>query len=209
MPGAPGGVLPEPLGFDPSREDGQYSGHRIGSGSESIAFADPETGKAVKFRQVAGSARNALLDMLCAIVRHNALFPADAYTVDGLASSGSGSGGKLFLKISQPLVRPLRDADGYTAKPTEGQITSALMKIRQDWVFHGTLDESATGAEGDSDRVGADGFMAVCPDYVVTDFKPGENTFIDEKTGGVRFIDPRILRNSPTAGIAPEAVWQA
>lgn len=33
--------------------------------------------------------------------------------------------------------------------------------------------------------------------YYVTDLKPGRNTVIDDLTGEIRFIDPRVLPNDP------------
>ena len=36
--------------------------------------------------------------------------------------------------------------------------------------------------------------------FLVYDFQPGRNTFIDASTGKVRFIDPRVGLNDPTAG---------
>ncbi len=188
-----------------SPQDPAVGDRYLGEGSESKVFEDATSGRAVKIRPIPGADRAALREQLDALARHNALFPKDAYAARIVSFKGDDGRVNYYLRLTQPLVRPLRDADGYTAKPTEEQIVAELMKIRQDWVFHGTLDEAATDTDGDSGKVGADRFMAVCPDYVVTDFKPGENTFIDEETGEVRFIDPRILRNSPNAGIAPEA----
>ena len=38
--------------------------------------------------------------------------------------------------------------------------------------------------------------------FMVYDFKPGRNTFIDAETGEVRFIDPRVDINDPGAGFS-------
>lgn len=189
-----------------SPQDPAVGDRYLGEGSESKVFEDATSGKAVKIRPIPGADKAALREQLDALTRHNALFPKNAYAARIVSYKGDDGHIDYYLRLTQPLVRPLRDADGYTAKPTEEQIVAELMKIRQDWVFHDTLDDSVTDTDGGSDMVGADRFMAVCPDYVVTDFKPGENTFIDEETGEVRFIDPRVLRNSPNAGITPEAL---
>lgn len=177
----------------------------LGEGGESKVFEDATSRKAVKIRLIPGADKAALRDQLDALARHNALFPKDAYAARIVSFKGDDGRVNYYLRLTQPLVRPLRDANGYTAKPTEEQIVSELMKIRQDWVFRGSLGESPTDTDTDSDCVAADRFMAICPDYVVTDFKPGANTFIDEETGEVRFIDPRVLRNSPNAGIVRQS----
>jgi len=39
-------------------------------------------------------------------------------------------------------------------------------------------------------------------EFIVYDFKPGRNTFIDAVTGEIRFIDPRVAINDPGAGFA-------
>ena len=191
-----GAAAPRVVASDPST-----GGRFLGEGSESTVFQDADTGRAIKFRKIPGAERVALREQLDALVRHNALFPKDAYDVEIVSHTDDKGRTNCYLRLTQPFVRPLRDANGYTAKPTEEQIVSELIKIRKDWVFHGSLDESPTDTDAGSDCVATDRFMAVCPDYVVTDFKPGANTFIDEETGEVRFIDPRILRNSPNAGI--------
>ena len=191
-----GAAAPRVVVSDPAT-----GGRFLGEGSESTVFQDAETGRAIKVRKIPGAERAALREQLDALVRHNALFPKDAYDAEIVSHTSDDGRTNYYLRLTQPLVRPLRDANGYTAKPTEEQIVSELMKIRKDWVFHGSIDESPTDTNADSDCVAADRFMAICPDYVVTDFKPGANTFIDEETGDVRFIDPRVLRNSPNAGI--------
>lgn len=40
-------------------------------------------------------------------------------------------------------------------------------------------------------------YKAYNGDFLVFDSQPGRNTFIDAKTGRVRFIDPRIMLNTP------------
>ena len=182
------------VGRDPrSREP--VDGVVVGHGSESEVFA-PGDGTVRKVRELHPYSIDAVLDDLAKIVYHNYLFPKDAYTVDGVLIYGRNGRDEYLLDLSQPLVEPLRDADGFTAAPNAEQILDALRKTPQRFSALGTLNDDESDTDS-SDTVPAARFQAFSGDFILSDFKPGANTFVDSKTGEIRFVDPRIQINSP------------
>ena len=182
------------VGRDPrSREP--VDGVVVGHGSESEVFA-PGDGTVRKVRKLHPHSVDATLDDLAKIVYHNRLFPADAYTVNGVLVWNHDGRDEYYLDLSQPLVRPLRDENGFTAAPSEEQILAALRKTGHDFSAIGSLGPD-DGSTGDSDAVPAARFQVFDGDFVLTDFKPGANTFVDSRTGEIRFVDPRIQLNVP------------
>ena len=96
----------------------------VGHGSESEVFS-PGDGTVRKVRLLRPYGIDAVLDDLAKIVYHNYLFPADAYVVNGVLVYDNAGRDEYFLDLSQPLVLPLRDENGFTAAPSEEQILAA------------------------------------------------------------------------------------
>ena len=115
-----------------------------------------------------------------------------------------------YLILEQPLVTPMTDADGHIIAPSEGQIVEALNKANRRFKIYDEAWDRQRADDfdtTDSDDSSADFApsarkIAYNDQYMVYDFKPGRNTFIDAMTGDVRFIDPRVDINDPGAGFS-------
>ena len=154
--------------------------------------------KVIKVRRISAYNIGGVIDELAKLVYHNYLFPKDAYTLADIAVWNNNGYDEFYLVLEQPFVTPLTDADGIIILPTDAQIVAALGKTPERFSIH---DESADSSP-DSGAAEMGKFMAYNGQYVVYDFQPGRNTFIDAATGEVRFIDPRVLLNDPGAGFS-------
>ncbi len=175
----------------------------LDGGRESRVY-DTNSGEVVKVRRASFFDKNGLVDALANIVYHNYLFPSDAYTLEDVARHEKDGGLEFYLILRQPKVEPLTTTDGFIVEPTIGQIMEALNASPMKFSF---IDDSHQSAEsefdsdssesGDGENVDVAKYKAYNGDFLVFDFQPGRNTFIDAKTGKVRFIDPRIMLNNP------------
>ena len=181
----------------------------LDKGAESIVYATSGN-TVVKVRKLSLNSLDGVKSALAKIVYHNYLFPKDAYTLRDIAVWENGGYDQFYLILEQPLVTPKTDARGNIVAPTEGQILEALNRTRQRFR---TWDEAqnregAEDFEGTSSEGSGAGFVpsgrkiAYNGQFMVYDFKPGRNTFIDAETGEVRFIDPRVEVNDPNAGFS-------
>ena len=117
---------------------------------------------------------------------------------------------QFYLILEQPLVTPKTDAYGHIIAPSEGQIVEALNKANRHFKIYDeawdrqSADDSDTTESDDSSADFAPSARKITynDQYMVYDFKPGRNTFIDATTGEVRFIDPRVDINDPGAGFS-------
>ena len=150
---------------------------------------------------------------LAKIVYHNYLFPNDAYTLRDIAVWNKNGYDQFYLIIEQPLVRPKTDANGNIIAPSEEAILKALNSAgRRFSQWDEAWNRRAADVDDDlyssDDDFSSDDFvasgrkMAYNDEFVVYDFKPGRNTFIDAETGEIRFIDPRVDINDPGAGFS-------
>ncbi len=150
---------------------------------------------------------------LAKIVYHNYLFPNDAYTLRDIAVWNKNGYDQFYLIVEQPLVRPKTDANGNIIAPSEEAILKALNSAGRrfsqwDEAWNRRAADVDDNLYSSNDDFSSDDFvasgrkMAYNDEFVVYDFKPGRNTFIDAETGEIRFIDPRVDINDPGAGFS-------
>ena len=177
----------------------------LDAGQESRVY-DLGNGEVVKVRKARFFDKNGLIDILANIVYHNYLFPNDAYSLERIARYEHDGYQEFYLILRQPKVEPLKTANGFIVEPSIGQIMEALntSPMRFSFVYdgHSSVDDefdSSDSSDGDDggEVVDVAKYKAYNGDFLVFDFQPGRNTFIDAKTGKVRFIDPRIMLNNP------------
>jgi hypothetical protein len=196
-------------GSDPQEVIG--SGHRyFDRGAESFVYATGGN-TVIKVRKLQAYNLDGVKEALAKIVYHNYLFPNDAYTLRDIAVWNNNGYDLYYLVLEQPLVTPKTDAEGHIIAPSEGQIFEALNKTKQRfriwdeaWSKQGADDFGDTDGSDTSsaDFVPSARKIAYNGQFMVYDFKPGRNTFIDAETGEVRFIDPRVDINDPGAGFS-------
>lgn len=179
-------------------DDTRSYGRFLDRGVESSVFLRRD-GAVIKARHVVFLDENGLLGKLAELVYHNYLFPDDAYALEQLARHDHDGASDFYLILRQPLVTPKTTADGYIIAPSEAQIRAALCASMGRYSTLGTLEEESSG-DLDSEEAAVAKLTAFNGDYAVYDFQPGRNTFLDAKTGKVRFIDPRVSLNDPDAG---------
>ncbi len=187
-------------------------------GAESWIY-DSGNGTVIKVRRLDAYDMDGVTHALAKIVYHNYLFPKDAYRLQEIAVwRNDHDHDEFYMILEQPMVTPKRDANGNIIEPSEGQIFEALNKGKQKFKI---WDEAWSRRESEAEYDPAHEFdssddddfsdadfatsarkIAYNGDYMVYDFKPGRNTFIDANTGEVRFIDPRIDINDPGAGFS-------
>ena len=179
-------------------------------GAESSVY-DAGDGTVVKVRKLSVYSLDGVKSELAKIVYHNYLFPRDAYTLRDIAVWDNNGYDEFYLILEQPLVTPKTDAEGRIIAPSEGQIFEALNKANrrfkiydEAWDRQCADDFDTTDSDDDSsaDFAPSARKIAYNDQYIVYDFKPGRNTFIDATTGEVRFIDPRVDINDPGAGFS-------
>ena len=182
-------------------------------GAESSVY-DAGDGTVVKVRKLPIYSADGVKEALAKIVYHNYLFPKDAYTLRDIAFWNNNGYDEFYLILEQPLVTPKTNAEGLIIAPSEGQIFEALNKTSrrfkvwdEAWNRRGTEeDDDCDGTDSSSmssaDFVPSARKIAYNDQYMVYDFKPGRNTFLDAETGEVRFIDPRVDVNDPGAGFS-------
>ena len=186
-------------GRDPGEiasEDHKY----FDRGAESRIY-DKGDGNVIKVRRLNAYDMDGVKHALAKIVYHNYLFPKDAYRLQDIAIWKNERGfDEFYMILEQPLVTPMRDADGNIIEPSQGAIIEALKKTGQKFsITGGYYDNGDTPSRSNTeDAVECAKMVAASGDYVVYDFKPGRNTFLDAETGKVRFIDPRVDINDPT-----------
>ncbi len=173
-------------------------------GAESRVY-DAGDGTVLKVRRLDAYDIDGVKHALAKIVYHNYLFPKDAYTLHDIGVWENSNGfDEYYLLLEQPFVTPLRDVNGNIIAPSEGHILQALRKTGREFrVTGGYYDNGDASPEsGSHETVDCAKMIAACDDYIVYDFKPGRNTFLDAETGEVRFIDPRVDINDPTDNFA-------
>lgn len=195
-------------GSDP--QEVKASEHKyLDKGAESTVYAI--SGKmVVKVRKLSVYSLDGVKEALAKIVYHNYLFPKDAYTLHDIAVWDNNGYDQFYLILEQPLVTPKTDAEGHIIAPSEGQIFAALNKANrrfkiydEAWDRQCADDFDTTDSDDSSvDFAPSARKIAYNEQYMVYDFKPGRNTFIDVETGEVRFIDPRVDINDPGAGFS-------
>ena len=180
---------------------------KLDSGTESEVF-DTGDGWVVKVRQIHPLSIGDVIDELAKVVYHNYLFPGEKYVLDDIVRHEHDGYREFYLILRQPFVTP-KTENGRIVQPTYAQIWQLMKSRPQGFTF---MDLSSRPAEtdeyggysssdgDDGDAVPAVKKVAYNRQFVVYDFQPGRNTFIDAKTGKVRFIDPRIDINDPGAG---------
>ena len=183
----------------------------LDKGAESQVYVGEHSDRVLKVRKLSAYSLDGVKSELAKIVYHNYLFPKDAYTLRDIAVWDNNGYDIYYLVLEQPLVTPKTDAEGHIIAPSEGQIFEALNKTKQRfrihdeaWNRHGADDfDSTDSSDMDSaDFVPSARKIAYNSQFMVYDFKPGRNTFIDAETGEVRFIDPRVDINDPGAGFS-------
>lgn len=196
------------VGWNPGQ--GSVCGYELGlkeikfldRGVESVVYVTARN-TVRKFRQIHPYSANAVLDELAKLVYHNYLFPNDAYVLNDILRYKEGGYNFFFLDMEQSFVAPLIDENNYIIPPTYGEIFEALQKTPLRFKFHhaSSADSSrwstAKSTREDSEEVPAARIIAYNDQFMIYDFQPGRNTFIDAVTGDIRFIDPRIDINSP------------
>ena len=186
-------------GRDPGEiasEDHKY----FDRGAESRIY-DKGDGNVIKVRRLNAYDMDGVKHALAKIVYHNYLFPKDAYRLQDIAVWQNEHGfDEYYMILEQPLVTPMRDADSNIIEPSQGAIIESLKKTEQKFSITGGYYDNSDTLSGSSteDVVECTKMVAASEDYVVYDFKPGRNTFLDAVTGEVRFIDPRVDINDPT-----------
>ena len=178
----------------------------LDSGAESKVYVS-ESGKGViKVRSLNAIDIDGVKHELAKIVYHNSLFPKDAYTLRDIAVWNNKGHDEFYLILEQPLVTPKTDAKGNIVAPTEEQITRALQNTGKRFsIWDEAWDREDMDSDGDfssADFATSARKIAFNGEFMVYDFKPGRNTFIDAETGEVRFIDPRVDINDPGAGFS-------
>ena len=180
---------------------------KLDSGTESEVF-DTGDGWVVKVRQIHPLSIGDVIDELAKVVYHNYLFPGEKYVLDDIVRHEHDGYREFYLILRQPFVTP-KTENGRIVQPTYAQIWQLMKSRPQGFTF---MDLSSRPAETDeyggySSSDGDEGEVvpavkkvAYNRQFVVYDFQPGRNTFIDAKSGKVRFIDPRIDINDPGAG---------
>ena len=180
---------------------------KLDSGTESEVF-DTGDGWVVKVRQIHPLSIGDVIDELAKVVYHNYLFPGEKYVLDDIVRHEHDGYREFYLILRQPFVTP-KTENGRIVQPTYAQIWQLMKSRPQGFTFMDLSSRPAeTGEYGDySSSDGDEGEVvpavkkvAYNRQFVVYDFQPGRNTFIDAKTGKVRFIDPRIDINDPGAG---------
>lgn len=180
---------------------------KLDSGTESEVF-DTGDGWVVKVRQIHPLSIGDVIDELAKVVYHNYLFPGEKYVLDDIVRHEHDGYREFYLILRQPFVTP-KTENGRIVQPTYAQIWQLMKSRPQGFTFMDLSSRPAeTGEYGDysssdgddGDAVPAVKKVAYNRQFVVYDFQPGRNTFIDAKTGKVRFIDPRIYINDPGAG---------
>lgn len=180
---------------------------KLDSGTESEVF-DTGDGWVVKVRQIHPLSIGDVIDELAKVVYHNYLFPGEKYVLDDIVRHEHDGYREFYLILRQPFVTP-KTENGRIVQPTYAQIWQLMKSRPQGFTFMDLSSRPAeTGEYGDysssdgddGDAVPAVKKVAYNRQFVVYDFQPGRNTFIDAKTGKVRFIDPRIDINDPGAG---------
>ena len=173
----------------------------LDEGAESRVYVADGEKKVLKVRKLSAYDIGGVKDTLSKIIYHNYLFPKDAYTLRDIAVWKNKGHDEFYLLLEQPLVTPKTDANGNIIAPSEAQIMEALQKTPMRFRM---WDEAEGGSGGTSsaDFVQSARKIAYNGDFMVYDFKPGRNTFIDATTGEVRFIDPRVGLNDPGAGFS-------
>ena len=180
---------------------------KLDSGTESEVF-DTGDGWVVKVRQIHPLSIGDVIDELAKVVYHNYLFPGEKYVLDDIVRHEHDGYREFYLILRQPFVTP-KTENGRIVQPTYAQIWQLMKSRPQGFTFMDLSSRPAeTGEYGDySSSDGDEGEVvpavkkvAYNRQFVVYDFQPGRNTFIDAKSGKVRFIDPRIDINDPGAG---------
>lgn len=185
------------------RDPGEIAseGHKyFDRGAESRIY-DKGDGNVIKVRRLNAYDMDGVRHALAKIVYHNCLFKKDAYRLQDIAVWKNERGfDEYYMLLEQPLVTPMIDADGNIIEPSQGAIIAALKKTGQKFNIIGGYYDNGDTPSGSSteDVVECTKMVAASGDYVVYDFKPGRNTFLDAETGEVRFIDPRVDINDPT-----------
>ena len=180
---------------------------KLDSGTESEVF-DTGDGWVVKVRQIHPLSIGDVIDELAKVVYHNYLFPGEKYVLDDIVRHEHDGYREFYLILRQPFVTP-KTENGRIVQPTYAQIWQLMKSRPQGFTFMDLSSRPAeTGEYGDySSSDGDEGEVVPAVkkvsynrQFVVYDFQPGRNTFIDAKSGKVRFIDPRIDINDPGAG---------
>jgi hypothetical protein len=195
-------------GCDPKETIG--TGHRFfDRGAESFVYVTSGD-TVIKVRRLSVYSLDGIKSELAKLVYHNYLFPKDAYILRDIAVWDNNGYDQFYLILEQPLVTPKTDAEGHIIAPSEGQIVEALNKANrrfkiydEAWDRQCSDDFDTTDSDDSSvDFAPSARKIAYNDQYMVYDFKPGRNTFIDVETGDVRFIDPRVDINDPGAGFS-------
>ena len=163
-------------------------------GKESVVYKKAD-GKVIKVRKISAYNADVVVDELSKIVYHNYLFPKDAYVLKDFVVHSQNGHDNYYLILEQDFVEP-KTNNGYIVPPSYEQIYAALNKSPERF---SSWDSSEDNSDSSS-NVEAAKNVAINGDYAVYDFQPGRNTFIDAKTGEIRFIDPRVDLNDPNAG---------
>ena len=182
----------------------------LDKGAESCVYVGEHSDKVLKVRKISVYSLDGIKSELAKLVYHNYLFPRDAYTLRDIAVWDNNRYDEFYTILEQPLVTPKTDAEGHIIAPSEGQIFEALNKANRHFKIYDEAWDRQSADDfdtTDSDDSSADFApsarkIAYNDQYMVYDFKPGRNTFIDATTGDVRFIDPRVDINDPGAGFS-------
>lgn len=166
-------------------------------GHESAVF-DGGDGFVSKIRPMIPSIMSGYLAPLANIVYHNRIFPGDRYTLETIYSDGE----KYYMVLRQERVEIRLDCNDYPVKPSPDQIRQAIyaLEVGLSEYSGGIIDDENGSTETDDEENG-EHLRFFNSDYFISDFQPGRNTVIDDLTGRVRFIDPRITLNDPNGPI--------
>jgi hypothetical protein len=172
------------------------NGHFFDFGRESHVYRISR-GAVVKVRRINAVDIDGAVGELSKIVYHNYLFPDDAYVLNEIVVYNDNGFDKYYMILEQRFVEPLIDSNRIIILPTEAQIAEALTKTPEQFTLHRSICEDSDGEDVEAGRL-----IAYNEQFLVYDFQPGRNTFIDASTGKIRFIDPRVSLNDPALGFA-------
>ncbi len=132
---------------------------------------------------------------LLQVLYHNVLFPYDAYILHGIVREPDAPhDSPVKLLLSQPAVKIRINPNGIPIAPSWDDIDAAM----PNQLSRANNEGFYSSASSESDHLGHAYYNEL---YFVTDLAPGRNTVIDDLTGQIRFIDPRILPNDPNGVI--------
>jgi hypothetical protein len=136
-------------------------------GSESLVYISKDGKSVIKTKSLDFYTNPE--DIVYALASHNSEFVNDQYEVLGFTENDRG---ETSIIVRQPLVYPMKDADGNVVEVTQEQLDDQLSGMG----YH---------------KVTPDGNMYTNGEFILNDL--GVNNVVMDMNGHIRFIDPWIL----------------